>query len=113
LGPDGSPILAGDNRHITMIGRPIGMHYGLKVDGIFMNQDEVDRGPLYNPGAPDQSRPGDIRFVDLNGDGAITSDDRTILGSPYPDFYFGSSQDFSYGNFSLAINLQGTYGNLV
>ena len=116
LGQEGAPIIAGDN--ITMIGKPIGMFYGLLTDGIFSSQAELIRGPLFNPGAADRSRPGDIRFKDLSGpagkpDGIINSFDNTIMGSPYPDFYYGMTNRFSYHNVGLSVSLQGSQGNEV
>ncbi|REA63680.1 SusC/RagA family TonB-linked outer membrane protein [Dyadobacter luteus] len=114
LGPSGDPIISA--RNITMIGQPIGMFYGLRTDGIFKNQAELDAGPIYNPGAPDRSRVGDQRFVDVSGpdgvpDGIINSYDYTIIGSPYPDFYYGMTNRFAYKNFSLSVSMQGSYGN--
>lgn len=116
LGPSGDPIINGGN--ITMIGQPIGMFYGWIADGIFKNQAELDKGPKFNPGARDASRVGDVRFKDISGpagkpDGIINSFDKTIMGSPYPDFYYGMTNNFSYKNISLSISLQGTQGNSV
>jgi len=113
LGPEGDPIISGWN--ITQIGQPIGMFYGLLWDGVFMNQAEVDRGPKYSPGLRDESRPGDIRFKDVSGpngvpDGIITTDDYTIMGSPYPDFYYGMTNRFSYKNISLILSIVGSQG---
>lgn len=114
LGPEGDPIISGGN--ITMIGQPVGMFFGWLTDGIFMTQAELDAGPLFNPGARDASRVGDVRFVDVSGpegipDGIINSFDKTIMGSPYPDFYYGMTNNFSYKNLSLSIGLQGSHGN--
>ncbi|MBD0296437.1 MAG: SusC/RagA family TonB-linked outer membrane protein, partial [Flavisolibacter sp.] len=114
LGPTGDPIYSGGN--VTMIGQPIGMFYGWLVDGIFKNQAELNAGPIFNPGAADASRVGDIRFVDLSGpngkpDGVINSFDKTIMGSPYPDFYYGMTNRFSYNRISLNVSLQGSHGN--
>ena len=114
LGPEGDPITSGWN--ITQIGQPIGMFYGLILDGIFKNQAEIDKGPIYNLGLSDVSRPGDVRFKDVSGpngvpDGIITTDDYTVMGNPYPDFYFGMTNRMSYKNFSLSFSLQGSYGN--
>ena len=114
LGPQGDPIISGGN--ITQLGQPIGMFYGWLSDGIFMNQAELDAGPIFNPGARDASRVGDVRFIDVSGpegvpDGVINSFDKTIMGTPYPDFYYGMTNNFSYKNFTLSIGLQGSYGN--
>ena len=114
LGPNGDPIFVDGS--VTMIGRPIGMFYGWLTDGIFLNQQEVDKGPIFAPGSVNRSRPGDMRFVDVSGpngkpDGIIDNNDRTIMGSPYPDFYYGMTNNFSYQNFSLNISLQGSKGN--
>lgn len=116
LGPEGAPIIS--SYHITKIGEPMGMFYGYITDGVFMNQAELDAGPVYNPGASDQSRVGDIRFKDVSGpdgqpDGVVNTFDRTIIGSPYPDFYYGMTNRFAYKHFSLSIGLQGTRGNMV
>jgi hypothetical protein len=91
LGPTGDPIYTANN--ITMIGQPIGMFYGLQRNGTFKTQEELNNGPIWNPGAADRSRVGDMRFVDVSGpngkpDGIISSADYTIIGSPYPDFYY-------------------------
>jgi TonB-linked SusC/RagA family outer membrane protein len=114
LGPSGDPIYSGGN--VTMIGQPIGMFYGWLTNGIFKTQADLSAGPIFNPGAIDRSHVGDIRFVDISGplgkpDGIINSFDKTIMGSPYPDFYYGMTNRFSYGRISLSISLQGTQGN--
>lgn len=116
LGPNGDPIIADGN--ITMIGQPIGMFYGWITDGVFMNQAELDKGPIFDPGASDRSRVGDMRFKDISGpdgkpDGIIDSRDKTIMGSPYPDFYYGMTNNFSYQGFTLSVGLQGSHGNKI
>jgi TonB-linked SusC/RagA family outer membrane protein len=114
LGPTGDPIIV--DRNITQIGHPIGMFYGFLTDGIFKNQAEVDAGPIFSPGGIDRSRPGDIRFKDISGpdgkpDGIINNYDNTIMGNPYPDFFYGLTNRFAYKNLSLSISLQGSQGN--
>lgn len=116
LGPKGDPIIS--SRHITMIGEPIGVFYGLTYDGIFETQEEFEEGPIYNPGARNRTRLGDAKFVDYSGpdgvpDNVINSYDRVIIGSPYPDFYYGMTNRFSYQNFTLSVALQGVYGNSI
>lgn len=113
LGPSGDPIISGGN--ITMIGQPIGMFYGWLTNGIFKNQAELNAGPIFAPGTASASHIGDTRFVDVSGpngkpDGIINSFDKTIMGSPYPDFYYGMTNRFAYKNLSLVVSIQGTKG---
>lgn len=113
LGPSGDPIISGGN--ITMIGQPIGMFYGWLTNGIFKNQAELDAGPLFAPGTASASHLGDTRFVDVSGptgkpDGIINSFDKTIMGTPYPDFYYGMSNHVAYKNLALTVSLQGSKG---
>ncbi len=83
------------------VGQPIGYFYGLKTDGIFQNQAEVDAHPSQQAlGA--SAQPGDIRFVDLNGDGTINEDDRTYIGDPIPDVTMGFNFSLRYKNFEFS-----------
>jgi TonB-linked SusC/RagA family outer membrane protein len=114
LGPEGAPIISAS--HITAVGRPIGMFRGWIVDPdrpIFLSQGEVDEGPIWNPGSNVRSRPGDYRFLDINGDGIIDNDDRVEMGSPYPDFYYGLTNRFRYGNVSLSVVTNGIHGSQI
>jgi len=116
LGPEGAPIIS--TNHITQIGSPMGMFYGYITDGVFMNQAELDAGPIWAPGTSDRSRVGDVRFKDISGpdgvpDGVINTYDRDIMGSPYPDFYLGMTNRVSYKNFELSVALTAQYGNKV
>ena len=67
-------------------GKPFPYFYGYKTDGVFQNQDEID---AYLNAAGEKIQPnavaGDVRFVDINGDGKITDDDRTDIGNGMPD----------------------------
>lgn len=116
LGPSGDDIIVGNN--ITRLGQPIGMFYGFLVDGIFKNAAELAAGPVYNKGLSDASRVGDLRFKDVSGpkgqpDGLIDNNDLTIIGSPYPDFYYGMTNRLSYKNFTLSFNLAGSHGAMI
>ena len=116
LGPGGDPIYSGGN--VTQLGQPVGMFYGWISDGIFMNKAELAKGPIFSPGTTVQSVLGDARFKDISGpdgkpDGIINSLDKTIMGSPYPDFYYGMTNRFAYKNFTLSISLQGSHGNQI
>lgn len=90
----------------TEVGKPVGYFYGYVTNGIFQNEQEVENGPQR-----DISTPGDIRFKDLNGDDFITSDDRTMIGNPWPDFVYGLTFNCSYLDFDFSLFLQGSQGN--
>ena len=87
-------------------GFPIGYFIGYKTDGIFQTVEEVN-----NHAEQDGAQPGDIRFVDVNGDGVITEEDRTNLGDPIPDFTFGINLGFSYKNWDFVTYAFGSSGN--
>ena len=100
----------------TAVGRPIGSFFGYVTDGIFNSYEEIKASAQYDYGKLDfeqTTRPGDFRFVDLNGDGVISPDDRTYLGSPMPKFVFGIPFSFGYGNLDLNFFFQGQTGNKV
>lgn len=97
----------------TEVGRPIGGFYGYITNGIFNSIDEVKASAQYEEMNIPNTTPGDFRFKDLNGDGRITADDRTYLGSPHPDFVFGLPITLSYSNFDLSIFFQGQTGNKI
>lgn len=81
-------------------GFPIGYFFGYKTDGIFQNQAEVDAHPSQAAlGA--RANPGDLRYVDVNGDGVINSDDRTNIGDPIPDAVMGVNIGFNYKQFDF------------
>jgi hypothetical protein len=91
----------------TEEGHPIGGFYGHVMDGIFQSQGEVDAHAFQSPG----TAPGDVKFRDINGDNVINGDDRTYIGSPWPDLTYGLSTNFSYKAISLSLFFQGVQGN--
>lgn len=99
----------------TLVGQPIGVFYGYKTDGLFNTLDELNNAPLQfgqTVGtAPGQTYLGDVKYVDINGDGIIDENDRTVIGNPHPDFTFGFTNTFKYKNFDLSIFMQGSVGN--
>lgn len=113
LGPSGDPILSSGgagNRHITMIGEPIGSYFGYVTDGIYQSQAEIEAGPVDQIATP---RPGDFRWKDVNGDGVINASDRTVIGNYLPDLTYGITNTFSYDNISLSFLIQGVEGSEV
>lgn len=92
------------------VGQPIGYFYGYKTNGIFQNLGEVRNHPSQlQLGA--EAQPGDIRFVDANGDGEITPDDRVYIGDPIPDFTLGYTLNLSLGPFDVSTVFFGSFGN--
>lgn len=73
-------------------GRPLGGFYGYISDGV-------------------DPETGELMYRDMNGDGRISTSDRTYIGDPNPDFTYGLTNTFSYKGFNLSIFVQGTYGN--
>lgn len=93
-------------------GFPVGYFWGLKTNGIFQTEAEVNSykskaGALIQPNA----QPGDLRYVDLNGDGVIDNNDRTIIGDPNPDLTFGFTIAADYKGFDLSVLASGVAGN--
>ena len=91
-------------------GEPLFYFYGLQTDGIYQTQAEVDAVFTANPGQT-VVQPGDVRFVDRNGDGAINADDKTKIGNPYPNAVVGLNISANYKNFDFNMFVTGTYGN--
>jgi len=99
------------------LGLPIGYFWGFVTDGIFQSEAEV-RQHVHVPadgGQPitlqPRAKPGDVRFVDVNGDGVINEDDRIMIGNPTPKWTFGMNSNFEYREFDLSLLIIGTYGN--
>tara|TARA_R110001606_G_scaffold199322_2_gene347002 strand:- start:2332 stop:5616 length:3285 start_codon:yes stop_codon:yes gene_type:complete len=92
---------------VTQAGSPISSFYGFKTEGIFQSQAEADAWPTYG----DYNAPGKLKVADINNDGVINDDDRTIIGNPHPDFTYGINLDFSYKNLALNIFGNGSQGN--
>lgn len=93
-------------------GKPFPYFYGFKTDGIFQNTAEVNAytgkdGELIQPNAA----PGDVRFVDINGDGVIDDKDRTDIGKGMPDWTYGFNFNVNWKNFDMSMMWQGTIGN--
>jgi TonB-dependent starch-binding outer membrane protein SusC len=96
----------------TELGLPIAYFWGYKTDGIFQNQAEINShiGPTGLRLQPN-AKPGDVRFVDVNGDGRITTDDRTMIGNPTPKFTLGTNANFEYKQFDLGFLIIGAFGH--
>lgn len=106
----GSTTTISGNTSRTIAGRAIGAFYGYEVEGIFRSQEQVDE---YNAQAEDgvyineNTAPGDLIFSDLNGDGQVTSDDRTYIGDPWPTWSYGLNANVQFRGLDLSLFLQG------
>ena len=94
-----------DDYNRLEVGHPIGALWGYVFDGVYMTQEEFDSQPKHAT-----SEVGSVRMKDINNDGVIDADDRTIIGNPTPDAIFGMTNEFKYKNFDLSILLQGQIG---
>ena len=90
-------------------GFPIGYFHGFVTDGIFQSQAEIDNSSIVQAGA----RVGDLRFVDINGDGTINfsdNSDKTQIGSPIPDLTFGLNLSYRYRAWDMSTNIYAALG---
>ncbi len=90
------------------VGQPLFYFWGYQTNGIYQNQAEVDA--VLVPGQT-TFQPGDIRFVDRNGDKVINSQDKTNIGNPYPDFTYGLNLTAAYKKFDFNCFISGVSGN--
>lgn len=108
--PDPGYFDTGNTQNISrvvrnQVGHPVSSFFGYDVIGLFQSDQDVADSPT-QLGA----EPGYFKFRDIDGDGKITSDDRTFLGDPNPDFTYGINVRVNYKNFDLASNLFGSQG---
>ena len=96
-----------DNPNLLAVGLPVNVFYGYKTDGIVQTLEEgLDAGL-----DGDDADPGEYKYVDINDDGVIDNNDKTIIGDPNPDFTASLNLSASYKNFDFSIFLNGVFGN--
>jgi len=96
-------------RQIRQLGKSLDAWYGYKTDGLHQSQAGIDNYPT-NTIYGNQIKPGDLRYVDTNGDGEVNADDRVLLGNSTPNFNFGFNLTLGYKNFDLLALFQGATG---
>ena len=108
----------GKDNIATIVGYEAGSFYGYKFLGVFADDAQAAQagsaGYLYmldNTGAHKNFRAGDAHFADLNGDGKIGIEDRTIIGNPNPDIYGNIFTNIMWGNFTLSVGFNYSLGN--
>ena len=99
-------IISGPSR--VSEGYPIGYFYGYKVEGVYQNEDDIRFSPINSVGSV---TPGDLKFADVDGNGKITDNDRTMIGNPTPDFTYGFNVNLVWKNLDLTVDMMGVYGN--
>jgi hypothetical protein len=116
VGPGGPQVTRIGNPVINQVGQPIGSFYGLVANGYFPDAaDAADHrtnssGTCTTPPCQDAAEVGRLRFVDVNGDGRVTAADRTIIGSPHPDFTAGLDLGLKMGAWEFSATVFGSFG---
>ena len=101
-------IIGNGGINLTRTGQSIGYFYGYTQTGIYQTTSDIQKLPALST-----SLPGDIAYADINNDGIIDQNDRSYLGSPFPDHNFGASISLSYHNFDFQIDGQGMAGHKI
>jgi len=84
--------------------------FGLVADGVYSTQEQIDSELPNNAGEATPVQPGDVRFLDLNGDGRITLDDRDVIGNPNPDFTYAVNLRAEYKGWDFDVLFNGVQG---
>ena len=111
----------------TMVGQPVGVFWGYKTDGVWTSSADIDKLVEYDEsgeiiedkrlyqtdatGARNYFKAGDMKFVDLTGEGCINDEDKTIIGDPNPDIYGNIFTKLSYKGITLDVNFNYSVGN--
>lgn len=118
----GSDLLAQNTGYMARFeeGHPIGYFWGYKTEGVMQNEADVQayldkncKGNAANSLQGTGIKPGDLKFVDVNGDGVVNADDKTDIGDPHPDVTMGFSFNIGYKGFDLSATTYGAFGQQV
>ena len=96
---------------IIKVGLPLGTFWGYQTAGIFQNATDIANFATLDTKA--NTKPGDRRYVDVNGDGRVTAADKVVLGNTQPKFIASFTNTFAYKHVDLLVFLQGSYGNKI
>ncbi|GAB6008129.1 SusC/RagA family TonB-linked outer membrane protein [Dysgonomonas reticulitermitis] len=109
-----------ENDYVAMVGSSLGLIYGYEFDGVYQHSDfnaTPDGSLILKDGVTDNRRltggafPGGVKYKDKDGDGIITTNDRTAIGNAIPKWYGGITNTFNYKGIDLSVLLQFNYGN--
>jgi TonB-dependent starch-binding outer membrane protein SusC len=114
LGEEAFLLNQGERTELYMnrVGDPLIQYFGYKTDGVWLSQADITAAQAAGLTSPLSNVfvPGGLKLVDVNGDKIINADDRVVTGSPYPDFNWGVTNNFTYKSFDLSFMLQGVQG---
>ncbi len=97
----------------AQVGYPIGYFYGYETGGIFQTEEQIADYRSRGIGVLANAQAGDVIFVDRNGDGVISNDDKTMIGNPHPDFTGGLNMSIGYKGFDLSVTATGAFGHQI
>jgi TonB-dependent starch-binding outer membrane protein SusC len=112
-GPDNVLYQGMTEMYRAQVGYPVGYFYGLQMDGIFQNEAEIQAYTKDEQMIQPNAVPGDVKFVDRDGNGVINGLDRTMIGNPNPDVTYGLSVNLGYKGFDFSIYTYGMAGQQV
>lgn len=110
MGDNDDIIMGDDSEQILTVGESLGSFYGLVFDGIVQLDEDVSELPTMNGSTLEA---GEIKYKDINGDGKIDKNDRTVIGSIQPTLTYGLSSTLTYKGLDVSVLFQGSYGNEV
>ena len=97
----------------AQVGYPIGYFWGYETAGVFQNQQQIDNYVANGGAVYDGVQPGDVIFVDTNGDGVLSDDDKTMIGDPNPNVTSGLTITLGYKGFDFAVTAYGAFGQQI
>lgn len=98
--------------YAAIVGQPSIQFFGYKTQGVWKSADEITASGITSA-ITNFAVPGGLRYADTNGDNIVNTDDRVVLGTPFPDFTWGFSNAFKYKSFDLNVLVQGSQGGKV
>jgi len=104
---------SGEFYHRAETGFPVGYFWGWQTDGIFQNEAEVTDYLYGEKMIQPNAKPGDLRYKDLNNDGIINDKDKTMVGDPNPDYYYGFNLGLNYKGLDFTVIANGVAGNQI
>jgi TonB-linked SusC/RagA family outer membrane protein len=98
--------------YLNRVGDPLIQFFGYKTDGVWLSKAQIDEAKAagLSSNLSNVFVPGGLKLVDVNGDNIINADDRIVTGSPYPEFTWGITNNFTYKGFDLSFLFQGVQG---